>query len=122
MSRFELPQTFTTSRPPRTLLSAAREPKSRTSCPWDPSSPASTASGEAGSARQVRSVRHRALDVADVEQADLALVDGGERMGDERVEPGLVDLDVEHPASARGDGHRLDAVQRVLLPPLCSVV
>ena len=36
-----------------------------------------------------RRMGHRALDVADVQQADLALVDRGEGVGDERVEPGL---------------------------------
>jgi hypothetical protein len=38
---------------------------------------------------------HRAVRVAHVQQADLALVDGGKRVRDERVEAGLVDLDVE---------------------------
>ena len=43
---------------------------------------------------------HRPLDVADAEQAYLALVDGGERMRDEGVETGLRDPDVEDAASA----------------------
>ena len=58
-------------------------------------------------------VRHRPLDVTDVEQADLALVDRGERVGDERVEARLVDLDVEDAAAAGGHGDRLHVVQRV---------
>ena len=59
------------------------------------------------------SVRHRPLDVADVEQADLALVDRRERVRDERVEARLVDLDVEDAAAAGRHGHRLHVVQRV---------
>src|SRR5205823_63194 len=52
-------------------------------------------------------------DVADVEQADLALVDGGEGVGDEWVEAGLVDLDVEDAAAAGGHRDGLHVVQRV---------
>src|SRR5439155_3493433 len=47
-------------------------------------------------------VAHRSLDVPDVEQADLALVDGCERMRDERVETRLVDLHVEDPTPPAG--------------------
>ena len=38
---------------------------------------------------------HRPVGIADLQRSDLALVDSGEGVRDERVEPGLVDLDVE---------------------------
>src|SRR5512133_115321 len=52
-------------------------------------------------------VGHRPLDVADVQKTDLAEVNASEGMVDERVEPRLVDLDVEHAAAAGRDHRRL---------------
>src|SRR5438445_13251403 len=51
---------------------------------------------------------HRARDVADPEPSDLSFVDARERMRDDRVEPGLVDLDVEHTAATGRDERSLD--------------
>jgi len=59
-------------------------------------------------------MRHRSRNVADVEQADLALVDGRERVRDERIEAGLVDLHVEDAAAAGRHGHGLHAVERIV--------
>src|SRR6188508_2166950 len=59
------------------------------------------------------SVRHGALRVPDLQETDLAHVDAGEGMADERVEAFVVDLDVEDAAAARGHVDRLDAVERV---------
>src|SRR5215831_2274648 len=53
-------------------------------------------------------MRHRPLDVSDVQEADLAEIDGGERMAHEGVEPRLVDLDVEDAPAAGRDERRLD--------------
>src|SRR5215213_10172473 len=58
-----------------------------------------------------RSVAHRPLDVADVQEPDLALVDRCESMGDERVQAGLVDRDVEDAAAAGRHWNGLDSVQ-----------
>src|SRR5213078_1703323 len=53
-------------------------------------------------------VAHRSGDVADVQEPDLTEVDARERMADERVQPRLVDLDVEDAAAAGGDERRLN--------------
>src|SRR5690349_3441418 len=53
-------------------------------------------------------MRHRPLHVADVEQADLPEIDGGERVTDERIEARLVDLHVEDAAAASRNHGRLD--------------
>src|SRR5947209_16767133 len=58
-------------------------------------------------------VAHRPLHAADVEEADLAEVDRGEGMTDERIEPRLVYLDVEHSAAARRNERGLDVVLMV---------
>ena len=63
------------------------------------------------------SVAHRPLHVADVDQADLAHVDGREGVGDERVEAVLAEMDVEDGAATGGDGHRLRAGQHVVGSP-----
>jgi len=47
-------------------------------------------------------VAHRPFDVAHLQQAHLPLVDGCERVRDERVEAGLVDPDVETPPPPAG--------------------
>ena len=65
----------------------------------------------AGGRRGSALVAHRPGDMADVEQADLALVDRREGMADERVQPGLVDLDVEDAAAAGRYLRRLHVVQ-----------
>jgi hypothetical protein len=59
-------------------------------------------------------MRHRPLDVADVEQTDLPEIDGRERVADEGVEAGLVDLHVEDAAAARRheDGLNIPLVLR----------
>lgn len=51
--------------------------------------------------RDVRLMAHRAGDVADIEQSDLPLVDARERMRDDRVEAGLVDLHAASPTRSR---------------------
>src|SRR3954469_11175459 len=58
-------------------------------------------------------VAHRPRDAADVQQADLSEVDGGERVADERIKPRLVDLDVEHATAAGRNESRLDVVLEV---------
>ena len=55
-------------------------------------------------------VRLAAVRVADLQQPDLAEVDAREGVADERVQPGLVDLDVEDAAAARGHRHGLAPV------------
>src|SRR3954454_11900437 len=57
------------------------------------------------------SVAHRPLGIADVQEPNLALVDRGEGMGDERVQAGLVDRDVEDAAAAGWHRDGLDSVQ-----------
>ena len=57
---------------------------------------------------------HRPVHVPDVEESDLAFVDRGERMRDERVEAGIVDLDVEDPSTSGRHCHGLHAVERIV--------
>src|SRR5438067_12916336 len=59
-----------------------------------------------------RLVAHRTGDVPDVQQADLAEHDARERVRHERVDPRLVDLDVEDAAAACGNHRGLDPVLR----------
>jgi len=47
-------------------------------------------------------VAHRSRRVADLEQANLAEIDVGERMADERIGAYVVDLDVEDAAATGG--------------------
>src|SRR3954451_7896147 len=61
-------------------------------------------------------VIHRPRHIADLEQADLAEHHAREGVGDKRVDPRLVDLDVEDTAAARSDYLALD----FLLPRICE--
>ena len=59
-----------------------------------------------------RSMRHRPRRVPDLEQPDLSEVDVREGVRHERIEAGLVDLDVEDAAAAGRHLHGLHAVLR----------
>ena len=60
-------------------------------------------------------VAHRAADVADVEQPDLARSTAAKEWLTKGYRPGLVDLDVEDAAAAGGHVRRLHVVQRAAL-------
>ena len=57
-------------------------------------------------------MRHGAVDLADLEEADLTEVHVGEGVADEGIKAGLVDLHVEDGGASGGDEDRLNAVLR----------
>ena len=56
--------------------------------------------------------------MADVHESDLAHVDGCERVADEREDPGVAELHVEHHAAAGRDELRLHAVEHIRRRPI----
>src|SRR5919109_135461 len=74
----------------------ARRPPTRSTAPRHES----TAAG--------RLMAHRAFDVADLEEPDLAHVHARERVRDEGVQPRLLDVHVEDRAAAGGHEDGLD--------------